>query len=337
MKHVWIHQRAGRPGYYVGWYENSHRRAKAFPKLEWAKRFQALKIAQINSDLQIFRAHELQMPWEVITEDYEQRKKTDGLSFKSIDDIKNTLSEFKRLTNIRFSTDLTQGVFDLFISARQADGTSKATVNKDLRNLKAFIGWAKSAKYITAEITLTALKIPKKPDPPLTGMQIKNLLIAAGKHRGWKERCLIALCTGLRRSDIETLTVASLDFESNSVHTASRKTGKAMSHRPLPKEIMPILTEYIQRLPVGSVSLWTDTFTGKKWKLIRNEAKLSGLKFHKLRKQFGSELAQSGASTALVSDLLEHASEQTTKDIYINLPNKGYRKAVKKLPVKKWI
>lgn len=337
MKNVWIYQRAGRPGFYVGWYDKDLRRkAKAFPKLEWAKKYQALKVAQLNSDLGIFKADETAIPWQSITEEYIQRKKTDGLEKVSVSEIENTLLKFNEIANVHTSHDLKQGVFDRYVTIR-AEKVARPTLNKDIRNLKAFLKWAKTLNYVGEVPILKQLKVAKKPDPPLTNAQVKNLLIASEKYPGWRERCLLALCTGLRRDDIEALTVSCIDFESNSVHTASQKTGKAMSHRPLPKEIALILKEYVATLPKDTEKLWTDTHLSRKWKKIRNEAKLPGLKFHKLRKQFGSELAQSGASTALVSDMLEHASEQTTKEIYINLPNKDYRKAVKKLPVKKWI
>jgi integrase len=340
MRKVWgPYTRPGRPNHiWIGWYEGGDRKAKPFPadRPEWAERFKLLKTAQLNSDLPIFGEDTLSVPWDMLQDEYIKRKKVDGLSAQGIYQIENTLKSLAKISGVKNSRQITQGVVDRFILKR-ADEVARPTVNKDIRNVKAFLKWASEMRYVDRDIKAKQLKVARKPDPPLNDTQIKNLLISAAKHPGWKERCLIALTTGLRRSDIESLKIASLDFEAHTMHTTSQKTGKAMTNRPLPPDIIPVLTSYIASLPEGSVSLWTDTHTGKKWKTIRDEAGLAGLKFHKLRKQFGTMLAQGGASTALVGDMLEHASEQTTKEIYIHLPNEEYKKAIEKLPVKNWL
>ena len=65
-------------------------------------------------------------------------------------------------------------------------------------------------------------------------------------------------------------------------------------------------------------------------------AGLSDLKFHDLRKTFGSILAQNGVSTAVTQRLLEHASPRLTNKVYTNV-DPVLRHAVEKLPVGDWL
>jgi len=56
------------------------------------------------------------------------------------------------------------------------------------------------------------------------------------------------------------------------------------------------------------------------------------LKFHDLRKTFGSMLAQNGISTAVTQRLLEHSSPYLTNKVYTNV-DPVLRYAVEQLPV----
>ena len=64
----------------------------------------------------------------------------------------------------------------------------------------------------------------ERPVRSLNDTQIKKLLIAAKAYPPTKMRILLALGTGLRRGDIDSLKVSDIDFEKNSITTTSRKT-----------------------------------------------------------------------------------------------------------------
>ena len=65
-------------------------------------------------------------------------------------------------------------------------------------------------------------------------------------------------------------------------------------------------------------------------------AGLTDLKFHDLRKTFGSLLAQNGVSTAVTQKLLEHSSPNLTNKVYTNV-DPVLRHAVEQLPVGDWL
>jgi integrase len=60
------------------------------------------------------------------------------------------------------------------------------------------------------------------------------------------------------------------------------------------------------------------------------------LKFHDLRKTFGSMLAQNGISTAVTQKLLEHSSSRLTNKVYTNV-DPVLRQAIDRLPISDWL
>jgi integrase len=151
-----------------------------------------------------------------------------------------------------------------------------------------------------------------------------------------KVRILLALGTGLRRGDIDSLKISDIDFEKNSISTASRKTKKSMASRPVSAEIMLGLSKYICGLDVGQERLFSTKFNYRKWRRICQDAGLADLKFHDLRKTFCSLLAQNGVSTAVTQRLLEHSSPYLTNKVYTNV-DPVLRHAVEQLPVGNWL
>ena len=70
--------------------------------------------------------------------------------------------------------------------------------------------------------------------------------------------------------------------------------------------------------------------------ILQRGDEVTGLKFHDLRKTFGSMLAQNGISTAVTQKLLEHSSPHLTNKIYTNI-DPVLRHAVEQLPVGEWL
>jgi integrase len=69
---------------------------------------------------------------------------------------------------------------------------------------------------------------------------------------------------------------------------------------------------------------------------IRRKLKLDDLKFHDLRKTFGSVLAQNGVSTAVIQKLLGHSSPDLTNKVYTNV-DPVLRHAVDQIPAGDWL
>jgi integrase len=149
-------------------------------------------------------------------------------------------------------------------------------------------------------------------------------------------RILLALGTGLRLGDVDSILISDIDFENNSVTTRSRKTRKSMGSRPVPVPIMAELKKYVSGLDVKQEQLFNDYFSRYTWTKIRKKLSLEDYTFHDLRKTFCSILAQNGVSTAVTQKLLEHSSPELTNKVYTNV-DPVLRHAVDKIPASDWL
>jgi len=332
MKKVWIYKRTGTKGWWVGWYESGKRKAKALPSKELAEHFKQIKYTQLNSD--VFTGIVV-ADWQQMCDEYREAKKVQGVTEGTLYEIALSLRNFERLVGKLGSKQITQNAIDKFILER-GNEISRPTLNKDIRNLKTFVNWCKKKRYINNDIGLRELKEDERPVKSLNDVQIRKLLVAAEPYVAMKVRILLALGTGLRRGDIDSLKISDIDFEKNSISTTSRKTKKSMASRPVSPEVMAELSKYVCSLDVGQEKLFHTKFNHRKWRKICKNAGVGDLKFHDLRKTFCSLLAQNGVSTAVTQRLLEHSSPYLTNKVYTNV-DPVLRNAVEQLPVGDWL
>jgi integrase len=332
MRKPWVYKRRGIKGWWTGWYESGKRKAKAFPTRNLAEHFRHIKYTQLNSD--VFTSI-VDFDWPQLIEEYRHFKRVGGLVDGSIYEVLLTLRHFKRIASPNSSKEITQPNLDAFVLKRSAE-VGKNTLNKDIRNLHAFLNWAVKNRFVTSDLEIRKVKVPQKPVTALSVQQVRDLLTTASKYRTLRLRVLLAVTTGLRRGDIEAICIGDIHFDRNTIATRNRKAGKAMPERPIPEQITTELSDYVATLPDGQERLFTDRFSPKKWEKIRNAARFPELKFHDLRKTFASLLAQRGVSTAVTQRLLEHSSPQLTNEVYTNV-DPVLREAVNLLPVSDWV
>ena len=332
MKKVWIYKRKDINGWWVGWYESSKRKAKALPNKELAEHYKQIKYTQLNSD--VFTGI-VGADWTQMIAEYRESKKVQGVTEGTLYEIALSLRNFERIVGKCNSKQITQNVIDKFILQRGSE-IKRPTLNKDIRNLKTFVNWCRENRYLNGTIKIKELKEDERPVKSLNDLQIKKLISAAESYRAIKMRILLALGTGLRRGDIESLKIIDIDFTNNYISTASKKTRKSMGSRPVPIEVIAELSKYVSGMDFGQEKLFNDNFSHKRWKKICEGAGLTDLKFHDLRKTFGSLLARNGVSTAVTQRLLEHSSPNLTNKVYMNV-DPVLRRAVEQLPVGNWL
>ncbi len=268
-------------------------------------------------------------------EKYRESKKVQGVTEATLYEIALTLRHFERLIGKCNSRQISQNSVDKFVLER-GNEIKRTTLNKDIRNLRTFIKWCREKRYLNKTINIRELKEDERPVRSLNDVQVKTLMSVAEPYQTMRVRILLALGTGLRRSDIESLSIGDIDFENNSITTSSKKTRKSMGARPVSTIVMRELLKYVCELDPGQEKLFNDNFSYKRWRKLRQKAGLADLKFHDLRKTFGSMLAQNGISTAVTQKLLEHASPNLTNKVYTNV-DPVLRHAVEQLPVGDWL
>ena len=332
MKKTWVYKREGIKGYWVGWYESGKRRAKALPTKALAEHFRNIKYAQLNAD--VFTSI-IDFDWAQMRNEYYSAKQVGGLQEASIYEALLTLRHFERLTRPNSSRQITQQTLDTFVLERGKE-VQKSTLNKDVRNMSAFLNWAAKNRYVASGLEINEIKISQKPVVALSPEQVRTLIRLASTHPTLRLRILLAVTTGLRRGDIEAIRISDVRFDRNTITTRNRKAKKAMTERPIPEQIATELSNHVATLPDGQESLFTDRFPEKRWKKTRSKVGLPDLKFHDLRKTFASLLAQRGVSTAVTQRLLEHSSPKLTNDVYTNV-DPALRQAINLLPVAEWL
>ena len=85
--------------------------------------------------------------------------------------------------------------------------------------------------------------LPQQPVLALSVEQVTDPLTASANYPTLRLRVLLAVTTGLRRGDIETIRVGDIHFDRDTIATRNRKTGKAMPERPVPEAIMAELSK----------------------------------------------------------------------------------------------
>jgi integrase len=332
MKKVWLYKRKGIKGWWCGWYESGKRKTKALPTKALAEHFRKIKYAQLNSD--VFTGT-ISVDWQKMLDEYLHSKKVAGYVEDSIYEAALTLRHFERLIGRCSSKQITQNAVDKFILERGKE-IIRSTLNKDIRNLRAFVRWCRKNRYVNGEIEFKELKEDEKPVKSLSNTQIKKLLSACKRHQTLRMRILLALGTGLRLRDIEPWRISDVDFENSSVTTRSKKTRKSMGSRPVPVPIMAELKKYASGLDAKQEKIFNDNFSRYWWTKIRKKLGLEDYTFHDLRKTFGSVLAQRGVSTAVIQKLLEHSSPDLTNKVYTNV-DPVLRHAVDQIPADDWL
>ena len=130
-----------------------------------------------------------------------------------------------------------------------------------------------------------------------------------------KIRIILALGTGLRRGDIDTLKIDDIDFENNCIATKSKKTKKSMASRPVSVEIMNLLSKYVNDLDENQEKLFKRKFNYRIWRKICTKSGLASLKFHDLRKY---------ADTPIMPSNVRSNGLLGRKMVYIVRFNKAY-------------
>jgi len=215
MKKVWIYKRKGIKRWWVGWYEGGMRKAKALPSKNLAEHYCQLKYSQLNSD--VFTGI-VPIAWEQMIEEYRESKRVQGVTEATLYETALTLRHFERVVGKCNSRQITQSSIDKFILERGKE-IKRTTLNKDIRNLRTFINWCREKRYLNGNIKIRELKEEERSVRSLNDSQIKELLAAAEPYPSIKMRILLALGTGLRRGDIESLKISGIDFEKNSLTT----------------------------------------------------------------------------------------------------------------------
>ncbi len=273
--------------------------------------------------------------------------------------ISNFMANLKRLTvacDWRRLSDISASGVNLWLTREKTANRSAASINHHLRAAKAFCGWAVKSRRLSENPLryvelLNAAADRRLERRDFSTDEIRRLLIAteAGqKHHGLTghERKLVywlAVETGLRYSEIRSLTRASFDFASDpatvTILAKDAKNGQddTLALRPRLVAALKIHMELLS--PTSQVfRLWN----GKGAAMIQVDLKAAGIPykdengrvgdFHALRHTYGTLLNKAGVPLVTAQRLMRHSDPKLTANIYTHVLIQAKAEAMAKLP-----
>jgi integrase len=204
-------------------------------------------------------------------------------------------------------------------TAGRKEGNLPATINRKLSVLRriaklAYKRWGWLENDLGAKVTM--LPGERKRTEYVTLAQARRLIAAASGPM--REMIRWALLTGLRRGELFALTPDC--FRDGSINIRESKTGQPRAI-PVPAELDP------KRFPFG----YNYSTMERHWILARQRAGMPHIRFHDLRRTFGTWLLQNRADLASIRVLLGHSTIAMTSR-YLGANQADLKRAVSVLP-----
>ncbi|TWT98200.1 Tyrosine recombinase XerC [Botrimarina colliarenosi] len=252
----------------------------------------------------------------------------------------NCLRVFERVAKPTTIQAITPPVIEDFADARLKEGVAPATVNRDLRHLKAALRWGERRGLIEKAPDFHGLfvRVPKKspvviPESDFLAMvsATESSLTKLEKRSGgwWRTFLYIAYYLGLRRGELLALSWRDIDFERPELRVmAPSSKGRKERVLPLSASLANLLRDWKSRCEgakkADPVLAWPyDSIRGlyHDWAVIQDAAgipKDQRYVLKNLRSTCASELIAKQVATAVVKDILGHATVVTTENYYLN-------------------
>lgn len=173
----------------------------------------------------------------------------------------------------------------------------------------------------------------EKRDRFVTQTEMPELIKAINNEKNIyaKYAIYMYLLTGMRKNEVLKLKWTDIDWDRKDIRLDDTKAGR-VHYVPLTPMVEKLLSEIPKQ--TNNPHIFAGEKEGahlvnirKPWVRIRDEAKMSDVRLHDLRRTVGSWLAQSGHSLNLIGKVLNHSNESTTK-IYAHLQESDARRAM---------
>jgi integrase/recombinase XerD len=259
--------------------------------------------------------------------------------------VKETVSLIERVLTageVRSLGDLRATKVQLAIGALHTAGRSARTCNKALLALKSFSRWLDRDRRLRgdplAELALRASgEAPCRVRRELDSEAFQKLLGAAqdaGEVLGLSgvDRAVlyrVAAGTGLRASELASLTPASFELEGASpsiVLEAAYSKRRRRDVQPLRPDLAEVLRPWLASRPRGKPIFPVQRLAEKTARMLRVDLMAAGIPykdargrfadFHALRHTYVSQLVRSGASVKVAQELARHSTPLLTVGRY---------------------
>ena len=242
-----------------------------------------------------------------------------------------SLEKFRRISAPQ---EITTSLLDEFKHSRKAAKKGPATINRELKSIKAMMRKASEWGVISKD-AIPQTKLYREGDGKLIFYSPAQLGKLLAKCKGqWKTMCLLGSRAGLRRSEMYFLSWSDVDLGRKIISVTPKDgfmpKGGRSRHIPIPTD----LESHLRGLARASewvlaerknLSLISTMFR----KIVKSAGLTGGL--HSLRHTYASHLVQAGVPLYSVSKLLGHSTVEMSAR-YSHLAPETLAEAVKHLP-----
>lgn len=252
---------------------------------------------------------------------------TAGRDLKGKDRLKWTIAYWKTHFGALPVSNITRRDLSLHIETRRIQGKSNSTINREISILSSSINYAikRWGWNIANPASGLNLKTPEGRLRWLTQHESDALLKVAKESKASHlyDYIVLALNTGMRRSEILRLEVSKIDLQSKKIHLEGSQTKSGR------RRIVPLNNRAIRTIQTVLQRNRENGLSGSRLFLQRdgrpvvqintaftNAVRKSGIedfRLHDLRHTFASWLVQSGVPLPEVRDLLGHSSIKQTE------------------------
>jgi integrase len=215
----------------------------------------------------------------------------------------------------------TTAAIDAYRTARRQEGASAHTINGELDTLNHLLGkaaeWALISKAVLPVVR--RLRVEEKPVRVLKTEEASRLLMASTPHL--RPLIRFALQTGLRKTELLTLTWAAID------RTRREVTVIAMRAKNRHRRVVPLNTEALKALDEAytrSERVFGYHSLSAPMDRAAKQAGLRGVNCHSFRRTFATRCEEAGIGIRTIQRWLGHGDLGTTQK-YLN-PSTDYER-----------
>lgn len=280
-----------------------------------------------------------EIPWPDFVADFLE-KHAGRKPLTTLSAYRQCLDAFSATMKPKRLSQVTHAYLEDFVTKRLESGVAKATVNRDLRHLRAALRWGKRRGLINEAPDFHGIFLREdRKTPTIIPVEDFAALVAALRKPEidlvhcsadwWRIFLYLSYYLGTRRSETLGLTWGQVSFPTLEVRVLA-PTSKGRKERvvPIAADLSHILEEWKSKTPGAQdkdeLLPWPFDGYGQlydDWHAIQNAAGIPKGEHYvpkNCRSSCASALIASNVPTVVVKDFLGHATVATTENYYIN-------------------
>lgn len=258
--------------------------------------------------------------------------KTNKKSYKS--DVSKTKLIKQYFGESTLIKNITPKMIEDFKTYLVESGRTKATANRYYEQLSKAFNMAVDNNWILKNPCHSVKKFPLKNYKVRYLTEEEEIKLMSVLPEYLKNIVIVALNTGLRKSNILELKWEQVNFDFNFIEVLENKGNKHIM-LPINKALMELFKKTPEENRIGYMFINPETNKPyrdikKAWATALNKAGIKDFRFHDLRHTVGTRLAKENVPVNVIKEILAHSDDKTTMR-YVHCTSGAKLEALNKL------